>query len=79
MNKATAVDRDALLPTRRELHQPVASATELGTWAECVRMLLGPRMVGEGIECQRLNALRLAAAALEFAGADDLAVKARSA
>lgn len=78
MNKATAVDRDALLHTRRASGRRMAGDTELGSWAECVTTLLGPRMAGEGVERHRLNALRLAAAALDAAGSDELAALARA-
>jgi hypothetical protein len=77
MNKAAAVDRDAQLHTRREPRRPVASDTELGTWRECVATLLGPKMIGETRDQKRLNALRLAASALDAAGETRLACDVR--
>lgn len=54
-----------------------ASDTDLGTWPECVATLLGPRLAGEGIERRRLNALRLAASALDAVGETTLADEVR--
>jgi hypothetical protein len=45
------------------------------TWAEYVRLGLGPRLVGEGADRQRVQALHLAAAALDAAGEKTLATE----
>lgn len=38
------------------------------SWDQCVQLLLGPRLIGEGKEIRERMALELAAAALRFAG-----------
>lgn len=43
------------------------------SWDECVRLLMGPRLVGEPEEQRQRQALELAAAALRFAGQPTLA------
>lgn len=42
-------------------------------WDRCVEYLMGPRMIGEPKDAKHREALELAAAALQFAGEDELA------
>lgn len=50
-----------------------AETSDAASWDECVRLLMGPLMLGEPEEPRRRQALELAAAALRFAGEDVLA------
>lgn len=61
------------MSVERYARQPAGVLDDEPDWECCVAYLVGPALVTDHPERRRLDALRLAAAALRFAGRDGLA------